>query len=322
MLKKNITAFFGLIILSGFVVLGFIYLNNQPVSTSDSVKIFTVKSGEGVKSIAQKLEDSKLIKNKYVFLFYSYRLSLAQKIQAGNFKISPNLTTKEIAVKLTKSGVTDYWLKVLDGTRVEELQNSFPSNISFTSADFISKSKSLQGYIFPDSYLIPEYYTIDQILALIKTRFDQKFSQAKEGSTTQLSDSNAVVLASLLEREGRSLESKQMISGIIANRLSIDMPLQIDATVQYARDSQTKNITEYWTPVTSAQIKSIESSYNTYKNTGLPPRPICNPGYNSLYAAFHPTKSDYLYYITGNDGKMYYAKTLDEHNSNVAKYLR
>ncbi|MDD4106526.1 MAG: endolytic transglycosylase MltG, partial [Candidatus Shapirobacteria bacterium] len=128
--------------------------------------------------------------------------------------------------------------------------------------------------------------------------------------------------ASLLEREGRSLESKQMIAGIIINRLNLGMPLQIDATVLYVRDNQNKLIDKYWQlPITKTDIQ-LDSPFNTYKNQGLPPRPICSPGYNSLFAAFHPTDSDYIYYITGNDGKMYYAKTLDEHNSNIAKYLK
>lgn len=323
MIKKFLIFLFLFLILVIGGGLAGISVYNQPVSSSDdSSKIFAIKSGQGIKSIAQSLENSKLIKNKYVFLYYTYSLSLNKKIQAGNFKLSPNLTTKEIAVKLTQTGVTDYWVKILEGLRVEELINIFPDDSSIKSADFIKAVKSKEGYIFPDSYLIPQYFTLDQILSTIQTNFDKKFAQAKDQTASELTDQEAVIFASLLEREGRSLTSKQIIAGILLNRLSINMPLQIDAAVQYARDSQNKNISQYWQPVTSAQIKEIESTYNTYKNTGLPPRPICNPGYNSLYAAFHPTESDYLYYITGNDGIMYYAKTLSEHNANISNHLR
>lgn len=306
-----------LIVLSFFI---FLSLNNKPVSSDDNPKVFTIKSGEGIKQIAQDLEDKDFIRNKYVFLFYSYQLSLNKKIQAGNFKISSNLTTKEITIKLSSGGITDYWLKILDGSRIEELVDIFPDNLSFTGKDFLTKAKTKEGYLFPDSYLVPQYFTIDQILATIETNFDQKFTQAKENSTSTLSDQKNLILASLLEREGRSLESKKMIAGILLNRLNIDMALQLDATAQYARDSQS-NVTKYWQPITKSDL-SINSPYNTYKNTGLPPKPICSPGYNSLYAAFHPTDSDYLYYITGDDGLMHYAKTLDEHNSNIAKYLK
>ena len=100
------------------------------------------------------------------------------------------------------------------------------------------------------------------------------------------------------------------------------MPLQVDASVQYARDSRSKNLAKYWQPVTRDDLKQIDSDYNTYLYPKLPPGPICNPGYDSIYAVYHPTDSDYLYYITGNDNQMHYAKTLDQHNQNIANYLR
>lgn len=320
MIKKIFLLFLSLIflvVLSGF---GFLYINNKPVSTDNNSKIFVIKSGVGIKQIAQDLEDKKIIKNKYVFLFYSYKLSLNKKIQAGNFKLSSNLTTKEIVLKLSKGGVTDYWLKIIDGTRVEELVTSFPDNISFTGKDFVAKTKSLQGYIYPDSYLVPQYFTIEQVLDTIQSNFNQKFTKAKVGATnTKLTDKQIIVLASIIEREARTLKVKQGVSGVLMNRLSINMPFQSDVTIQYIRDSKTKPV-KYWQDINSSDI-SIVSPYNTYKNPGLPPGPICNPGYDSLYAAFHPTESDYLYYLTGNDGVMYYAKTFDQHKSNIAKYL-
>lgn len=321
MIKKTLLGFVALLLIVSIFGGIFLYKNNQPLSSDQTNKIFTIKSGEGIKSIAQKLETNGFIKNKYVFIYYIYSLSLNKKIQAGNFKLSSNLTTKEIAIKLTQAGVTDYWIKIIEGLRAEELTDIFPQDSSINPVDFIKVAKTQEGYIFPDSYLIPQYFTLDQILSLIQTNFEKKFNQAKLDSTINISDSEAVILASLIEREGRSLNSKQMISGIIFNRLKINMALQIDATVQYARDSQNKSITKYWQPVTSTQIKQVNSSYNTYQNPGLPPRPICNPGYNSLYAVFHPIESDYMYYISGKDGVMYYAKTLEEHNLNIAKYL-
>jgi UPF0755 protein len=136
-----------------------------------------------------------------------------------------------------------------------------------------------------------------------------------------MSDNQIVILASLLEREGKSLESKQIIAGILLNRTEVGMPLQLCASVQYARDSKAST-KDYWTPLISEQIDATVSPFNTYQNKGFPPRPISNPGYNSLYAAFHPKENDYIFYITGNDGEFYYAKTLEQHNQNIAKYLQ
>lgn len=320
MIKKLFILFLSLVIFAVLAVFAFLYLNNRPISSDSSSKVFTVKSGDGIKQIAQNLEDKKFIRNKYVFLFYSYKLSLNKKIQAGNFKLSSKLTTQELVTKLSKGGVTDYWLKIIDGTRTEELTNNFPTNLSFTGKDFVTKAKNLQGYIFPDSYLVPQYFTIDQILATIQTNFDQKFAKAKVGATnTKMTDNQIVILASLLEREGRSLKSKQTIAGILMNRLNINMALQLDATVQYARDSKNKPV-DYWKDLDATDI-SIVSPFNTYKNPGLPPSPICNPGYDSLYAAFHPIESDYLYYLTGTDNQMHYATTFEEHKSNISNYL-
>jgi len=321
MAKKILITLASLIVIFVLAFFAFLYFNNRPISSDNTSKIFIVKSGEGLKQIAQDLEDKQLIRNKYVFLFYSYQLSLNKKIQAGNFKISPNLTTKEVITKFSSVGISDYWLKIIDGTRVEELADSFPDNISFTGQDFVAKAKSLQGYLFPDSYLIPEYFTVDQILDTLQTNFDKKFAEAKINATnTKLSDQEILIFASIIEREARTLKSKQEIAGILLNRFEIGMALQVDASVQYARDSKTIPL-HYWDPLKSADL-SIVSPFNTYKNKGLPPAPICNPGYDSIYAALHPIESDYMYYITGDDNQMHYAKTLDEHNLNISKYLK
>lgn len=322
MAKKIIFLLISLIVF--FIVVGLVLTSvyNRPISTDTSSKIFTVKSGQNIKSIAQNLENSKLIRNKYIFIYYSYRLGLNKKIQAGNFKISANLSTKDIAIKLTTAGVTDYWVKILEGLRVEELNNIFPSDSSIKSVDFIKAVKSKEGYIFPDSYLIPQYFTLDQVISTIQTNFDKKFAQAKIGATnTQLTDKQILVLASIIEHEARTLKVKQGVAGVLMNRLDANIPLQSDVTVQYARDSKNKP-TKYWEDLAASDIKSTISPYNTYLNTGLPPAPICNPGYDSIYAAFHPTNSDYIFYLTGDDGVMYYAKTLDEHNSNIANHLK
>lgn len=300
----------------------FVKLNLSPVSSDTKNKIFVVKEGDGVQQISQNLQDNGFIKDKYAFLIYTIATRQNGKLQSGNFRLSPSLSVPEIIKKLSSGGISDYWLKIIDGSRIEEIIQLFPTGLSFTSQDFLNKYKTKEGYFFPDSYLIPTYFNLDQTFEVINKNFNQKFSQAKENSTSTLIDEDNLILASLLEREGKSLESKQMVAGIIINRLNLGMPLQIDATVLYVRDSRNKLTSKYWQlPITKTDLQ-IDSSFNTYKNQGLPPRPICNPGYNSLYAAFHPIKSDYIYYITGNDGKMYYAKTLDEHNSNRAKYLK
>jgi UPF0755 protein len=292
-------------------IFSYLSINTKAVSADKTNIMFIVKSGDSLVNISQKLKSNSLIRNQYSFLFYAYTLGLNNKIQAGTFRLSPSLSTQDLITKLSKGGVSDYWLKIIEGTRLEEIIALLPSKIPLSTKE---------GSLFPDSYLIPTYFTIDQTLEVIKENFDKKFAQAKEGATNlKLTDQEILIFASILEREARTLKSKQEVAGILLNRLEIGMALQVDASVQYARDSKTKP-KDYWQPIKPADL-SIVSPFNTYKNPGLPPAPICNPGYNSLYAAFHPVNSDYLYYITGHDNLMHYATTLDEHNANIAKYL-
>jgi len=287
---------------------GFLFLtnNNKPVSDNKKTRDFVIAPNEKLVNIATRLQTNNFIRSQYAFLFYSIISGQKNSIKSGKFRLSESSSTKDIIQKLIKGGSADYWLKIIEGQRVEEITPRYP--------------KTEEGYLFPDSYLIPEYYTSEQILAVIKDNFDKKFAQAKQNSTRDINDTDAVILASLLEREARTLKSKQEIAGILYNRLDIGMGLQVDASIQYIRDSL-KKPKEYWQPITSADT-NIVSPYNTYKNRGLPPAPICSPGYDSLYAVFHPIDSDYMYYITGHDGNMHYAKSHAEHTTNVAKYLK
>lgn len=279
----------------------------QPVSSDTTRKNFIINPGDGTNLIASRLQSNRLIRNRFVFLILTRLQNKNTSLRAGLFKLSPSMTPGQIIAELATGGNHDYWLKIIEGQRLAELPVEFPSDT--------------EGYIFPDSYLIPEDYTVDNIYSLISKNFNEKLTTAKENSTNpDISDRDAVILASLIEREARRLESKQAVAGILLNRLRINMALQVDATVQYARDTRLSP-KSYWTPVSRADL-AIESPYNSYKQPGLPPGPICNPGFDSLYAVFHPTPSDYLFYITGNDHQMHYARTLEEHNANIAKYLK
>lgn len=291
--------FLGLIVITFGI---FTYLSS-PEDSQSTEKEFVVNQGDSISEIATRLENNHYIRNRYVFIFYAYLSDLHKKLQAGNFNLSASFSTNKIVLTLSEAKPAEYWFRIIDGQRIAELSIKFPLEN--------------EGYLFPDSYKIPNDYTPAQILKIIKDNFAHKYSQVKTESS--LSDQEVVTLASLVEREGRTLESKKMVSGILQNRLKIGMPLQVDASVQYARDTFRKP-KEYWLPLAAKDL-DIASPYNTYINPGLPPSPICNPGLNSLTAVFNPAPSDYLFYITGNDNLMHYAKTLEEHNLNIAKYL-
>jgi len=295
---------FGLILI---IAVSVVFYLSSPFSSDSSLKAFVINQGESVVDISNRLGKNRFIKSPLIFIFWSALSGQKNKIKAGKFEIASSWDVKTIISKLTSGGSTDYWFKIIPGQRLEE----------FAKDDLVPATSGKEGYLFPDSYLIPEYYTSDEIVTLIIKNFDQKI-MALNISSQNLSE--VVTLASLLEREAKTRLDKQKVATVIKNRLKIGMALQVDATVQYGRDTITKP-TEYWLPLTKTDLQ-INSLFNTYQNRGLPPSPICNPGLDSLFAAQNPLPSDNLYYISGSDGLMHFAVTLADHNSNIAKYLK
>jgi UPF0755 protein len=285
----------------------FIYWQSRPVNLADSaIRVFTINRGDGIVSISRRLLNNQFIRNRYLFILKAYLLGLHRRLQAGTFRLSSSDTTTKIITLLSSASNSDYWLTITPGSRLAQLSVNFP--------------QTLEGYLFPDSYLIPPHYTAEQIANLITTHFHQKLAQAEQGSTTSLDDRQTLILASLLEREAKTLTDKQLIAGILLNRLSINMALQVDATLQYARDTL-RTPKNYWQPLNQRDFK-IASPFNTYLHPGLPPAPICNPGLDSLSAAYHPRDTDYMYYISDFLGTIHFARTLADHNQNIDKYLK
>src|SRR3972149_3580465 len=165
-----------------------------------------------------------------------------------------------------------------------------------------------QGYAFSDTYLIPKDATAQYVAAKLEETFDVKDAE------------DVVSLASLLEREAKTDEEKPIIAGILLNRLEAGMPIQVDATVQYAKGYDTAQNT-WWPTVTVTDYQSVKSAYNTYLFVGLPPGPIANPGLESIKAAANPAQTSFFYYMHAREGKIHYAQTADEHQRNIEMYL-
>lgn len=176
--------------------------------------------------------------------------------------------------------------------------------------------KSQEGYLFPDTYLFNKNYPLDVLIKMMSDNFETKINDKLKAEMARQKKSMAsiITVASLVEAEANTKTDRQMVADIIWRRLAADMPLQLDSTVNY--------ITGGKKPAISLKEQEIDSPYNTYKYRGLPPGPINNPGLESIEAAIYPQKNSYWYFLTGKDGKMYYAKNLVEHNLNKMKYLR
>lgn len=289
------------------IIVGFFYIKTLFLAPSNDSRVvtFMVDKGSSVTKISNNLKNAGLIKNALVFKYYVQFTGVQNKIQAGEFDLSRNLTLTQIIEKL-KKGPTEILVTIPEGLRREEVAAKFTSMLNKDDVfrrEFLNLSAGKEGYLFPESYLFPKEATATQIVNRMTTTFDKKVTDVTY---------KQLIVASLLERETFADAEKPIVAGIIYKRLENDWPLQIDATLQYIKGD--------WKPVYSID-KELNSPFNTYKNLGLPPSPICNPSLSSILASISPETSDYWYYIHDNDGKIHFAKDLDEHNANIRKYL-
>jgi len=316
-MKKIITVVLLLVII---IICGILWWENgmSPVNFANKESIvFVVQKGSGLKEIAGKLEEAKLIKNRIIFFLYARLGKYEGKIQAGDFRLSPSMNVKEIAGNLTH-GTLDIWVTVTEGRRATEIAEILKEKIPTYNFSWKNILVSNEGYLFPDTYLIPKDTNIEMVISQMRNNFEQKYSEVNT-SNSKLTKTQIIILASLIEREAITNAEKPIIAGILLNRLNAGMALQVDATIQYAKGQNAVN-KKWWEPVTVQEYKSVISPYNTYLQPGLPPGPISNPGLEALRAAANPTDTDYLYYMHGKNGQIRYAKTLQEHNENIQRY--
>ena len=314
--------FIALSIISLLVTAVIVFLAlNRPVDSNVTTEvIFVVNQGEGINSIGKRLEEEGLIRNRYIFIFEVRRLALGPKIQAGDFRLSKTLTPEQIANELT-TGTLDVWIKILEGWRAEEIAQALKEKIPTYENTWVLELKKREGYLFPDSYLVPKNADVALVIKILTENFTMKLATLKaDMRSNELSLEDSITLASIVEREAQFDEDRPIIAGILLNRLQIGMALQADATVQYALGFQPQE-KDWWKKNLTKEDLQINSPYNTYRFPNLPPKPIANPGFASLKAALNPSQTDYLYYLHDSTGKTHYAKTLDEHNANINKYL-
>lgn len=288
-----------------------------PVSTENKEKTIIIVKGSNVDDIAKQLKNKNLIRSESAFKLLIKQKGSGDKLQAGTFKLSPSMSSEDI-LKTLVGGVVETWVTLIEGWRVEEMAESLSSKFKVKSEKLLSLMK--EGYVFPDTYLFPNDVTEDQIAKIMRDNFEKRFSDdlRLKIKAKGFSETEGVILASLVEREGRSDKVRQEIASILLKRLNLGMKLDVDATIQYALGYQ-EGEKSWWKRHITKEDKEIKSVFNTYTNSGLPPAPICNPGLASLKAVANADpNTPYLYYYHDSKGNSHYAKTLDEHNANVA----
>lgn len=316
------------------LVLGSLWwtLNTKAVSNSTARTYFELKPGMSAQEVALKLEEQGLIRNATAFRYLSKLENVDSKLAAGEYCFSPSMSPNEIIQAFLKGPAPDVVkITIPEGYTIEQIIAELAANNlgeekklyeameSFTSADYdfladVGQGENrLEGFLFPDTYFFDRKEGSRSIIDRFLNRFAQEVTAEvkSELSKREMTVYEWVTKASIVEREARKAEEREIIAGVFENRLRMDMPLQSCATVQYILGEAK--------PVLSTADTEIDSPYNTYQNLGLPPGPIANPGHASLEAALYPADTDYLYFSAKPDGSHAFAVTYDEHLRNVAK---
>ncbi len=302
-MKKVILIVVGITLIIFIAISIFFYLQvNTSISKTENNIAVEVKENDSTKEIAQELKEKGIIKYPTIFKYYS--LLSGRHILPGIYYLSPNLKMSEIIDVLNEGKVSEKRVTIPEGWRREQIAEKLATEGIIEADIFISNTKELEGYLFPDTY----QFGIENSPEDVTKKFVDDFNAKTTGLDVTYDD---LILASIIEREAKHDEDRAKIAGVYKNRLAVGMKLNADPTIQYAIGD--------WNTLTTSDL-SLDSPYNTYIYTGLPPTPICNPGLESIKAALNPAEHDYYYFINLADGSTIFSQTLEEHESNIEKY--
>jgi UPF0755 protein len=343
--RKLLLALSGLVFILACI---FLYQLFAPASFDSNDISFEIEKGASVRNVATDLHSSGIIRSPDIFEWYARLARVSGSIRAGNYLLRKDMNIPEIVNIMSSNFASDeFTLTVPEGWTVKDIASALKEKDGILESAFLTETKKgyaadfpflqtvkepsssiaqsdfyrLQGFLFPDTYRFFKDSTPADIVQKMLGNFDQKLSQniRNEIILQRKTIFEIVTMASLIEREVRTPEDKAVVSGILWKRISLGIPLQVDATIVFLKSDGQSQLDHG--KVLLEDLK-INSPYNTYLNRGLPPGPISNPGLASIEAAVYPKTSPYLYYLSAPDGTTIFSKTLDEHNAAKAKYLK
>lgn len=318
----------------------------QPAGVGTQPVAFTISPGETADLIATNLAAAQLITDEALFLTYLRYYGLDDRLEAGEFLLSPQATIPELAASLADAVAQQTTVRFVEGWRLEEmadyLRETRPANVDaaqflnivqrrvpfdLSPYDFLSSlppGATLEGFLFPDTYHLAAdadaLFLVDLMLRNFGNRVTPTMRQAY--GVQGLSLREAVTLAAIVEREAVLAEERPLIAGVFYNRLAQEIPLGADPTVQYPLGYQSDTDSWWKSPLFVADLER-DTPYNTYIHTGLPPGPIANPGLSSLQAVANPTETPYIFFVadcgTAVPGSHLFSITYEEHLVNVSK---
>jgi UPF0755 protein len=310
----------------------------QPAGDDDAPVAFVIEPGETAAEIATRLEEKSLISDGELFRRYVQYHELDAGIEAGEFTLRQTMTIPEIAQLLQRGQIQEQSVTIQEGLRLEQVAAVVAEQTDITQAEFLAlvttgwrdadlsfdflanvpADATLEGFLLPETYRLPDEATAIDLLSRMLRTFDERVTPEMQAAAANrgLDVYGLVTLASIVEREAVLEEERALIAGVYHNRVRDGWFLGACPTVQYALGTP-----DNWWPQFTLEATEVDSPYNTYHNLGLPPTPICSPGLASIEASAFPADTGYYFFLvdcTKEDGSHLFAATQEEHNSNYA----
>jgi UPF0755 protein len=300
----------------------------SPAKKGAPAEVVIVREGQTPRELADDLEQKGVISSKRLFLLWTKLLGYGKLIRAGEYSLSPDMSPMTILEKLTKGLVITYPVTIPEGFTRNQIAELLAQRGLVDKETFLSLTRdpavlkkhaisgpNLEGYLFPDTYHFARGNLAQTIVDTMVKRFFQRVLPLKEAvEKSGLKMEEVITLASIVEKETGRAEERPLIASVFLNRLKRGMRLDSDPTVIYGIDN--------FNGALKKQDLTRETPYNTYIIPGLTPGPISNPGVESIRAVLYPAKTDYLYFVSKNDGSHHFSKTLAEHNRAVNTYQK
>ena len=328
-LKSRVIAILAVMGVTGAIFVALLYqYATTPASASPDEQVVEIKPGMTLKRVAHFLADKELLREPSNFMLYTYLQGEQNRIQAGEYRLSPSMPPRDILEALTSGMAVLYRVTIPEGYRITEIADLLAAKGLVDKAAFIEATRnrellaslhipsdSLEGYLYPETYQFSKAAGAPRIVQTLLDTFKERVLQpdrVQQVEAMQFTFHEIITLASLIEKETGLGKERKLISSVFHNRLVKKMRLQTDPTVIYAMADFDGNIRK--------KDLSIDSPYNTYKHFGLPPGPIASPGLESIQAAMDPEESAFLYFVSRKNGSHQFSTNYKDHTSAVRKY--
>jgi len=311
----------------------------ESASNDPTVVNFRIEPGETAATIGPRLQNLGLIRDGQLFRLLVRYLGVDDKLEAGDYKLRRNMSLEEIVTVLQHGVTRARKVTIPEGWRMEQaaqllareglvdegqfLELARAAKFDYAFLNDRPAGRSLEGYLFPDTYQVDEGTDTRGVIELLLRSFDRRVTPAMRQRAAEIKMTlyEVVTLASIVEREAVVEEERNIIASVYHNRLAKGMYLQADPTVQYAKGFNPQT-GRWWNPMLLEEAQAVTSPYNTFLHAGLPPGPICSPGVASIRAVLYPADTKYLFFHSKGDGSHAFAETYEEHLANMQKYQR